>query len=72
MREKISNAFITGKFELGQIDISDIEIDTNSRDQIPQTLLGLQHIYNNKEELSELTDILEDEVVNKRNVDSKW
>lgn len=71
MRNIISNAFITGQFELGQIDISNIKIDAKSRDQIPQTLLGLQHIYNNKQELSEITAILKDEVVNKRNIDSK-
>jgi hypothetical protein len=30
------------QLQLGEIDIADIEIDTRSRDDIPQLLLGLQ------------------------------
>jgi hypothetical protein len=30
---------------IGQIGIADIQIDVSSRDDIPGTVLGLQHIY---------------------------
>ena len=33
------------QMSIGQIDISDIQIDVSSRDDIPGILLGLQHIY---------------------------
>jgi len=68
MREKIQAAFETGQFELGQVDISKIKIDINSRDQIPQILLGLQQLYNDKDILEEAFCILEDEVITKRDV----
>ncbi|MGK0183404.1 MAG: IS5 family transposase, partial [Halioglobus sp.] len=29
----------------GEVDISKVQISTKSRDDIPQVLLGLQHIY---------------------------
>ena len=33
------------QIELGEIDISNIWIDPKSRDDIPQILKGLQHVY---------------------------
>ena len=33
------------QMSIGQVNISDIEIDLRSRDDIPQILLGLKHIY---------------------------
>lgn len=36
---------INSQLQFGELDISDIQIDTRSRDDIPQILLGLQYIY---------------------------
>ena len=33
------------QLKLGEVDISKIEFDLKSRDEIPQLLMGLQHIY---------------------------
>ena len=49
------------QFHLGDIPISDIEIDIRSRDDIPALLLGLQHVNNDKQALGEIFAILEDE-----------
>jgi hypothetical protein len=39
---------IEAQQKIGQMDISEIEIDLKSRDEIPKTLLGLQQIYSNE------------------------
>lgn len=44
MRKVIEN-----QLKIGQVDICDIPIDIQSRDEIPQLLLGLQGIYSNRE-----------------------
>ena len=44
---------------LGEIPISEIELDLNSRDEIPKLLMGLQNLYNNKEARSRVFEILE-------------
>ncbi len=44
---------------LGTIDISQIEFDLKSRDDIPQILRGLQHIYLEKEVREKVFQILE-------------
>ena len=36
---------LSPQMSIGQTDIADIELDLSSRDDIPQILLGLQHIY---------------------------
>jgi hypothetical protein len=36
------------QLKIGQPDISKIQIDMNSRDEIPQLLLGLQAIYSDR------------------------
>ena len=36
---------IAPQIKLGEIDISKIEFDLQSRDEIPKLLMGLQHIY---------------------------
>lgn len=43
----------------GQVDISQIEFDPKSRDDIPQLLRGLQHIYTHRETRDEIFQILE-------------
>ncbi len=50
--------FITPKMESGEIDISEIEFDLHSRDEIPKTLIGLQHIYSEPEIREEVFDII--------------
>lgn len=35
------------QLQLGEIDIASIKLDTRSRDDVPQILLGLQHLYTN-------------------------
>lgn len=45
--------------EIGETDISTIELDLNSRDEIPKVLMGLQYIYTNKTLWEEIYPILE-------------
>jgi len=54
---------ITDKKQLhiGDIPISAIEIDMQSRDDIPAVLYGLQHIHNDKEVLDKIFAILEED-----------
>lgn len=59
---------IEKQLKIGQLDISKIQIDLNSRDEIPQLLLGLQAIYSDRRIRDEVFSIL-DRIVPK-NVDS--
>ncbi len=45
---------------MGEINIADIKIELNSRDEIPQLLRGLQYIYKNVEVRSKIFTILEE------------
>ena len=45
--------------EIGEIHISNIELDINSRDEIPKVLMGLQHIYTNRAIWEDVYPILE-------------
>ena len=54
MRKLIEN-----QLKIGQVDISNIQIDINCRDEIPQLLLGLQEIYKDKEVRDQVFEILE-------------
>lgn len=47
------------QFQFGQVPIENICIDIKSRDDIPQLLLGLQHIYIHKNTFNQVVDILE-------------
>ncbi|MGK5093326.1 ISNCY family transposase [Deltaproteobacteria bacterium TL4] len=47
------------QLKIGQVDISRIEIDLRSRDEIPKLLLGLQGIYEDREVRKEVFGILE-------------
>ena len=47
--------------QIGDIPISAIEIDVQSRDDIPAVLYGLQHIHNNNEVLNKIFAILEED-----------
>jgi hypothetical protein len=50
---------IAPQIKLGEIDISNIEFDLQSRDEIPKLLIGLQHIYTNKKLFKKVSDILQ-------------
>jgi hypothetical protein len=53
--------------ELGAIDISKITFNHRSRDDIPQVLRGLQHIYTNVELRNQVFDLLDQNVNPKKN-----
>ena len=50
---------IENQLKIGQVDISKIELDLRSRDEIPQLLLGLQAIYNDRPTRQRVFEILE-------------
>ena len=39
---------IKSQMQIGETDISNLEFDLKSQDEIPQLLMGLQHSYNHK------------------------
>lgn len=47
------------QLQLGEVDISKIQFDPKSRDEMPQVLRGLQHIYINRPLYEEITQLLE-------------
>ncbi len=51
---------IEKQLKFGQVDISSIELDLRSRDEIPQLLAGLQAIYANRKTRNKVFAILED------------
>ena len=50
---------IAPQIKLGEIDISKIELNLQSRDEIPKLLIGLQHIYINKQLFEKVSQILQ-------------
>ena len=60
---------INSQMQIGETDISKIEFDLRSRDEIPKLLMGLQHIYSNKKIRKKVFEILKDIVP--KNVSSK-
>ena len=57
---------INPQLQFGELDIGDIRIDTRSRDDIPQILLGLQHIYTTPEVRQRVFAILQEVLPEKR------
>ena len=58
------------QMSIGEVDISAIKFDSRSRDDIPQILRGLQHLYVNLELREQVFALLEQEIapgVDKRN-----
>jgi transposase, IS5 family len=56
--------------KLGETDVSQINFNLRSRDDIPKILRGLQHLYMNEELRQKVFELLESEIapeVNKRN-----
>ena len=51
---------IEPQMQIGEVDISKIEFDLHSRDEIPKLLMGLQHIYCIPEAREEVFKILEE------------
>lgn len=52
--------FMPSEMESCEINISEIEFDIHSRDEIPKILIGLQHIYSEPEVREEVFSILRD------------
>ncbi len=50
---------IENQLKIGQVDISNIELDLRARDEIPQLLLGLQAIYKDRSTRQSVFEILE-------------
>ena len=50
------------QLKIGQVDIATIKFDLKSRDDIPQILRGLQHIYINKPLREAIFKILEEQI----------
>ena len=48
------------QLQLGEVDIASIQLDIHSRDDVPQILLGLQHLYTNNEVRSLIFSLLEE------------
>jgi HPt (histidine-containing phosphotransfer) domain-containing protein len=61
----------TPQMSLGQTDIADIELDLSSRDDIPQILFGLQHIFTTPSVCEAVFSILEELVPKKAGDDSE-
>ena len=61
---------IVPQIKLGELAIADIKLDPKSRDDIPQILRGLQHIYTTPELRGEIFSILQ-EVLPERQIEGK-
>jgi len=53
---------IDNQMKIGEVDISRIEFDLKSRDEIPKLLMGLQAIYCNKEVREKVFNVLEEAI----------
>ena len=59
-RKKPMRKIIEKQLKFGQVDISKIELDPRSRDEIPQLLAGLQAIYTDRQTRNNVFAILAD------------
>jgi hypothetical protein len=57
--KKAMRKIIENQLKFGQVDITNIELDLRSRDEIPQLLLGLQAIYSDRPTRRKVFDILQ-------------
>lgn len=48
--------------KIGEIDISKIKLDENSKDDIQRALRGIQTLYNNKEAMEQVCAILTEKI----------
>ena len=51
------------QLQLGELNVSAIEFDAYSRDDIPQLLRGLQHLYDHKEDRDVVLDLLRENIL---------
>lgn len=65
-KETSMRSVINPQLQLGELDIGSIRIDPKSRDDIPQILLGLQHIYTTPEVRQAVFGILAEILPEKR------
>lgn len=54
---------IETQLKIGQVDISKIEFDLTSRDELPKLLLGLRHIYSDEQAGAKVFKILEEAIL---------
>lgn len=67
LRIQVMRVVKNPQMQFGEVDISEIKFDPKSRDDIPQVLKGLQHIYINKNTREEIFQLLEKKVAPKIN-----
>lgn len=61
---------LSPQLQLGEHDVSTIKFDTLSRDDIPQLLRGLQHLYDDKEDRDAVLDLLRENVLEEVDADT--
>lgn len=61
---------IEPQLKIGQVDIDSIAIDLNDRDELPQLLIGLQHIYSHRQTRDAIFDMLVEAFGEKTNLDN--
>jgi len=54
---------LSPQLQLGEHDVSTIKFDALSRDDIPQLLRGLQHLYDDKEDRDAVLELLKENVL---------
>jgi hypothetical protein len=57
-RETTMRKILQEQIQIGEIDINAIEIELHNRDEIPQILRGLRHIYGNAKVRRRVFDLL--------------
>jgi len=60
---------ITPQLQLGEVDIADVQFNPRSRDDIHQLLMGMQHLYINKDVRKKIFTILES--ITPKNISTK-
>ena len=58
------------QLQLGELSVSAITFDAHSRDDIPQLLRGLQHLYNNREDRDAVLELLKENILEKIDPDT--
>jgi len=54
---------LSPQLQLGEHDVSTIKFDDLSRDDIPQLLRGLQHLYDDKEDRDAVLELLKENML---------
>jgi hypothetical protein len=62
MRSQAMRVVQNNQMHIGEIDVSHIVIDAKSRDDIPQILRGLQHLYQDQAMRAKLFELLASEI----------